>query len=200
MTRLTKDIRDEIVLDLLRHSFKERVEALYAERAALAQAIYEDVFSAETRKKMQSLPEGWLPEVKGINARLGSDYSSFDFSGGLYGEINRIAKNGKDETRRVPSKHKGGCVASYDATHKLALENERLANLRKSLCEEIETAKRAADTAVNAVSTVKRLIEVWPEVNPFASKHSAEKPQLPAVPTDQLNKILGLPVEGGGGE
>lgn len=195
MTRPTKDIRDQSVLDLLRYSFKERVEALYAERAALAQAIYEDTFSAETRKKMQSLPDGWLPEVNSINARLGSDYSSFEFSGGLYGEINRIAKVGKDQTRRIPIKLKGGCVASYDATHKLALEHERLNNLRKVLWEEIETAKRAANTAVNAVSTVKRLIEVWPEVDPFASKHSTEKPQLPAVPTAHLNKILGLPVE-----
>jgi hypothetical protein len=195
MTRLTKDIRDEIVMDLLRHSFKDRIEALYAERSALAQKIYEDAFSADARKKMQALPDGWLPEVNSINVRLGSDYTSFEFSGGLYGDINRIMKCKQPESRRIPFKFRGGCVASYEATHSLALEHERIGNLRKSLWEEIESAKRAATTAVNAVSTVKRLIEVWPEVDPFASKHSTEKPQLPAVPTAQLNKILGLPVE-----
>lgn len=195
MTRLTNDIRNSIVMDLLRHRFKDRIEALYADRAALAQAIYEEAFSAEHRKKMAALPEGWLAEVSSINARLGAEYCSYDFSGSLYGDINTIVSNTKKEVRRFPYSRRNDCVVSFDATHKLAAESDRVNSERKSLSDDIEKAKRAAEAAVNAVSTVKRLVEVWPEVAPFAAEYNTEKPQLPAVQTAQLNTMLGLPVE-----
>jgi hypothetical protein len=50
--------------------------------------------------------------------------------------------------------------------------------------------------ALNSVTTLKRLIEVWPESKELIPKDSDNaKAALPALRVEDLNRMIGLPTE-----
>lgn len=194
-TRLTKEIREAIAKDLVKHRFTEAVQALYQKRADLADAVYRDLYKASEREQMASLPAGMLPEMDELSVRFGGSYTTIYFSGFMYGDLSKVvavARNGT--SRRIFYKHKGGCAKDYDARHKLAIQHEEISGAAADLVKEVDAAHRAAIGAISKVGTVKRLMEVWPEVAPFARRFDTGPAQLPMIRTEQLNKILDLPV------
>ena len=195
-TRLNIDNRNAIIKDALTHRFNDEIKELVDMRAAFASAVYDDICKKADRQKMAELPEGWVPETDNIAVQFGSDFTRIYFDGHLYGDLARATTYKRTDKRRVLAKHSSGCAKAYDATHKLASENSRLKAKEQDLKNAYKEASRSMMTALNAVTTVKRLIETWPEIAPFASKHETGKPALPALPTGQLNKLLDLPVEG----
>ncbi|OJY66411.1 MULTISPECIES: Nmad5 family putative nucleotide modification protein [unclassified Rhizobium] len=194
-TRLTKDIREAIAKDLIKHRFEDAVKNVYAQRAALADAVYRDIYTKTQREQIEALPDGMLPTVDDLSVNFGTSYTHVYFSGYSYGDLNKVVSADRTGSyRRVYYKHKGGSVKVYDATHKLAVEYDRLSGVAADLVNEIDVARRSAIAAMASVGTIKRLIEAWPEVAPFARRFDVERPQLPMVQTDKLNKILDLPV------
>lgn len=193
--RLTKEIREAIAKDLIKHRFEDAVKSLYAKRAALADAVYRDLYTKAQRDQIDALPEGMLPTTDDISVNFGTAYTRVYFSGHTYGDLNKIVHADRASSyRRVHYKHKDGSVKVYEATHKLAIEHERLSGVMSDLVKQIDEARRAAMVAMASVGSVKRLIEAWPEIEPFAKRFDTERPQLPMTQTDQLNKILDLPV------
>ena len=193
--RLTKEIREAITTDLIKHRFESAVKEVYAQRAALADAVYRDIYTKAQREQIDALPEGMLPTVDDVSVNFGTSYTHVYFSGQTYGALIKVASAVREGTsRRVHYKHKSGSVKVYDATHKLAVEYDRLSGVVSDLVKEIDTARLASLAAMASASTIKRLIEAWPEVEPFAKRFDTERPSLPMVQTDQLNKILDLPV------
>lgn len=194
-TRLTNEIREAIAKDLIKHRFEAAVKQVYAERAALADAVYRDVYSADQIAQMEALPEGMLSEADGVTANFGTSYTTVYFGGWTYGDLNKVVSSDRrNSSRRVYSKHTHGAAKVYDATHKLSVEYDRLQGVIGDLVKEIDTARRSAMAALSSVGTIKRLVEAWPEIAPFAKRFDTEKPQLPMIKTDDLNKILDLPV------
>ena len=193
--RLTTAIREAIADDLIKHRFEGEVKGLYALRASLADAVYRDLYTKAQREQMDGLPDGMLPAVSDLGVTFGASYGRVYFSGFGYGDLNNVVPLDRNsECRRVHYKHKGGTVKVYEAGHKLSLEHERLSGITSDLVNGIDAARRAAMAAMTSVGTVKRLIEVWPEVEPFAKRFDTDRPKLPMVQADQLNTILGLPV------
>lgn len=195
-TRLNIDNRNAIIRDALAHRFSADVKSLIDERATFASAVYDDICKKADRLKMAELPEGWLIETDNIAVQFGGDFVRVNFAGKLYGDLVRATDYSRDDKRRVLAKHANGCAKIYDATHKLASEHQRLRSKETDIKNAYKTASQSMMTALNRVSTVKKLIETWPEIAPFASRHDTGKPSLPALPTEQLNKLLDLPVEG----
>lgn len=196
--RLTNDIREMIVVDVLIHRFRADADAFRADQAALANRVYEDIFDAKTREKMAAVPDGWLPKTTNVGVQFGgaNRYEQMYFDGHISGNIRKVAtKSDAPETfRLIPYNRHRVCAAVYEASHPLSIAHAKLEQRKATLDDQIETAKRSIEAALAAVTTVKRLIETWPEVAPFASKFDGEKPQLPALPTQHLNSILDLPV------
>lgn len=198
-TRLTNDLREKIAADILRHRFNEQVDELIADRAALAEAIYNDIYRKSDREKMEALPKGWLPEEVNIGVQFGasgSRYENIDFNGHIYGKLGALRTKRDDErvTRRVLHKHRTGCAKVYEETHKLAVRHQDIDARWSAMKAEYDAASRQTMAALASVSTIKRLLEAWPEVAPFALKYEDAPRQLPSVPTDKLNEMLGLPV------
>lgn len=200
-TRLTTDIRDSLTLDILRHRFAADVDALIAVQVEFAEKVYNDLFDQTTIARMQSLPDGWLPRVHDIGAQFdyvggANCYTRLWFSGYLTGILGRIAiKPVKtDLTKKLVTDSKAsGCAKVYDPSHKLAIEFDRIRHRTKELKDAAETAERSIMIALNAVSTIKRLVETWPEIDQFARKYETGPAQMPALPTDHLNQLLRLP-------
>lgn len=198
-TRLTNDIRSSIATLVLRHRFEDEIEALVADRAAFAEEVYNDIYRKPDREKMAALPSGWLPEANRIGAQFGATgntYVQLDFAGSVYGNVSKFRKIGdrNDVRRRLLTKHAHGCAKAYEDSHRLSVKHMELDARFGALKSSITTAERQTETALASVGTIKRLIEVWPEVAPFALKFEDAPRNLPTVPTSELNKLLDLPV------
>lgn len=193
-SRLTNDIRTAITTAALAHRFADEVKALIDAKAEFAISVWEDLYRKSDRQKMEDLPAGWLVETDNIAVQLGGSYSRLYFTGYTYGTFTKATKHRRDDRRRVLSKHDGKCAKIYPHDHKLTSAYSALEARETDLKAAYETASRQMGAALGAVTTVKILIETWPEIAPFASRHETDKPNLPALPTDQLNKILDLPV------
>jgi hypothetical protein len=198
-TRLTNDIRDSIVAKLMKHRFGDAIDTLIKDRAAFAEKIYNDVYPETQRHRMASLPAGWLPEDSDLSVEFNGQargYTRLPFDGSFYGPMARFRSKVERVHRRILNKHDhSACAKSYDATHALAVEYGQLSDRFDSLKAEFETAERKASAALASVTTIKRLIETWPEIEPFAKEFDETPPKLPAIPTSDLNQLLDLPVD-----
>lgn len=203
-TRLTTHIRDSLMNSLLKRAFKKRGEDLVKRCADYADRLYRDAMGKDLAQ-ITALPDGWLQSDDDIKVQLGAEIKQVHFIGtlGNWGlpDIFRnagIVENTDKKWRRFPSKLKGAVVKQYPGDHALVEEFQKLDNEWNELKGEMERAKKVAMAAMNSVSTVKKLIDVWPEVEEFA-KHYLEdgerKAILPAIPRDQLNTLLNLPPE-----
>jgi hypothetical protein len=196
-TKLTNTMRDRIVADLLGHRFGKAADKLVADRAAFALKVYRDVYSLTVRKRMEDLPNGWLPDEWGIRVQFGdgSGFSALSFNGSVGGPISRYLTKPIDTiTKRLFAIHMHNCAKVYDLAHPLAVHWSELSSREAALKTEIAAARTQANAAVYSASTINGLISMWPEVEPFARKHETAKAALPALPTIELNRLLDLPV------
>lgn len=201
VTRLTNDIRDSIERDLIRHRFQPEIDEIEDRLQAIGAEVYDAAYDADTQAKMQSLPDGWLFqddafEVVFVGKRVRIHFSGYMYRGEKFGGL---IENRPKVFRRVLEKHRNGVIASFAADHSLSQAFETINIDRERLKEVIQIAKRQTRAALNAVSTVEALIKTWPEVKPFAERWIEGKdsrPKLPAIPVENLNASLGLPVEG----
>lgn len=195
--RLTHDMRSSIRAALLKHRFEKDVRALIKERAAFARAVYDDIYKAKQRQIIDSLPQGWLPITGAISVKFGATYVSLEFSGGGEGglKVRQITGEPLDSVHLpVAAKHSHGCVAVYDAGHRLSTRHEKIAAATADLKKAISEADAQISAALDATSTTAGLVKVWPEIEPVLLKLSPASVPLPAVPTAKLNEMLNLPL------
>lgn len=197
MAKLTNSMRERIAKAVLKHRFAEIAAGLVAERAAFALTIYNDVYSEAERRKMAALPAGWLCDHEAIGAQFGggAGYAILNFNGSAYGSsTGLLATSLGHVTRRLPYTHRNGCAKVYETASALSTEHfaqkERLTDLNK----QVDTAGRQINAALAQPGTTDRLIELWPEVEPFVKKLEPTAPFLPSIPVARLNAMFGLPV------
>lgn len=202
MTRLTNSIKDALLGDLLKRAFKERGDEVIARNVDYAHRLYEDAFAPHL-KLIKSLPKGWLETDDSIKVQLGAEIKQIRFGGGLanWTETEDMRKAGiKVQTlyKPFPSLYRRQVIKQYPGDHALVTEYQKLTDEWNDLHAAIREAAVAAKTAMDSVSTVKKLIEVWPEVETLAREYLEEGERraiLPAIPRAQLNTLLDLPPE-----
>lgn len=187
--RLNRHLRECIRNEMLRHCFQEEVAQLVQDRAELARRVYEDVFDAATRAKMEALPDGWLPTDDNIQARFSGSNDWLPFNGTFHGELSLVRPRVETVYRRFPSAKRGGCLEVYDPSHPLAEEHEELSRRMRDVAERFAMAKRQVTAALERPTTLNRLKELWPEAAPFVKRYESP-PQL--LPISELNSILNL--------
>lgn len=192
--KLTKTHREEILKRAIQHAFKDEVLALMSKFAKLANDVYEDVFSAADRKKMEALPEGWLPGDSEIRVTFGSEHTWLKFNGrnGYMLEVECVWPT--EQHRRFPTSKRSKVCKVYDARDAMSVRYEELINARKDLSNRVSEARSNAMAALNRATTLQRLLEGWPEIEPFTRFIPRDRPSLPAIKTDVLNTLLDLPI------
>ena len=179
--RLNDVIRAQILEAVLQHAFGEREKKLAAERLAMGDYAYKDVYDAKLRRQMAAMPAGFLPE----NDDLGIQFEGIGFT--------RLPLA---EPRRIADSHRCGAAKVYDSDHQLTLRYRDRSEARDAVGAERREARIRAKTVLGSVTTVKKLIEVWPEVRQFAEPWLVESPSRAlALPIQDLNRALGLPPE-----
>lgn len=185
-TRLSDEDRRQVVQNLLDHRFKIDREALSAQESDLGLKIYRHVVSEEVEARIRKLPSGWVEYTNSVCAKVGSSYESFTLA------------------KTVPKKADWGswraCIAIVEARSELADEYQDLEAARSALRAKEEEASGAARSLLYKVSTLKRLLEVWPEVKPFTSHIAGQSErnkarELPVVQVETANALLGLPAD-----
>lgn len=202
--KLTRGIRESIRNDMLRHRFSSEFRELVAERKAVAHAILRHVIPEDVLRRAADLPEGWLPNLHQFHVKIAGSFTELHLSGGgLYGDILKAQPSDFKYDRAgipVPAKydHRSalGILDRAGSQDELQLVtwHERVESETSDLTKRVREAMKIADGVLARASTLNRLRELWPEAAPFTKRHEVGAPALPAVPTEELNKLFDLPV------
>lgn len=208
--RLTNDMRGKLVNLMLKHKFQTDYNDLLATYAQLASDVYDRAFEKD-RAKIDGLPDGWLPTDSDITAKLGVATVKVVFSGQFIYRHGNRAINGMNypeaelyllfETpaavwRRFPNKRKGQCVLAVEADDQLTKDWDNLTFGTNRFVVDVSVARRTLVTSLDQYFSTEKLVAAWPEVAPFVAELQPATPvSLPALPVDDLNKMLGLPVD-----
>lgn len=176
--RLSNYIKETVISSLLSHAFDEREKALDKEWFALGDAVYQDLYPEDVQKKMKALPSGFLPVDDDVRVSFGGDFTRVYFG----------------ENRMLSRAHQANAARVYDDKHPLSVRHAAFRKAKDALSLEKSGAKSSAQAILDSVTTVKKLIEVWPEVEPFVKQFQQTDTgrYLPALPIKDLNARLGL--------
>lgn len=201
--RLTNTIKEQIVKAAIEKAgFHKREEGIIKRRAAWAENVRIHALGGEgNAKKMESLAEqvkalaNEIPanlcltskmlrrdnEVRYVNVaglRARAWFSGYEIGG-----------TGEESEMRITPQE---CVIHAD--NPLAKEFHEIAGLQAEYDSEMERLELSVRGALAKVTTVKKLLQVWPEAAELIPLVAAkEVKQLPAIPVDDLNKMIGLP-------
>lgn len=200
MVRLNSSIRDYVIRALLNKKFVKQdlgeqklAETEKSAAEVSAKLAYEAAFTKDTRKILTEAAPGMFPFASSARIRIENspgNYYDKDFTFG--------------ENKPVPfrnSYHGGNQFAAViPGDHPLAKAlkaweeaKKELEIAQQQLREEKSATRRKLETVINSVTTVKRLVEVWPEVQEFLPEVvSGNDGGVPAVLIADLNKEFGL--------
>ena len=192
--KLTKEMRVSIRDKVIERRFAETEKALLEEAVSLCSGV---ALGLEIKGDW---PKGWFKErgkfcvsVEGLNGRLDEVF--------MHGaSVHRLQQNHYWEIRLkeaipVPYREAGGYpkVVRDSALWPLF---EDLQQRIDDFFEERNDAEAKLAAILGKFSTTKSLLDAWPELEPFVPQEAAPLP--PALPIYEMNKLLGLPVEGRG--
>ena len=193
--KLTKEMRRSIREKVIQRRFAEVEKVLVDEAVSLCSGIVQGL------EIIGDYPEGWFKKrdkfcisVDGIPGRLDEKFEHGASSHRLvkksyYWEV-RLQKS-----IPVPfSVSDGYPTVARDSV--LWPMFEDLQRRIDAFLDEREEAEAKTGAILAKFSTVKSLLDTWPELEPFVPAAAAALP--PALPIYEMNKLLGLPVEGRG--
>ncbi|GAA0334767.1 hypothetical protein L9H26_04075 [Morganella psychrotolerans] len=203
MTRLTNNIKSEIIRSALKKAgIYEEKEKLRVEKNTLANDARIASFggndaAARAEEKLASI----LALVKDLQNTVdgyiyltnAKDYYIYPAFGG---QRNRLAygddSQGKSISLLTPSDDKCLFPADHELSKRFTQINEKEASIEKREAE----IKANVKSALDSVTTIKKLISVWPEVKEILPDgEQIERVTLPAVKVENLNSLIGLPTE-----
>ncbi len=181
--RLNQGQKQTILDTLVKEKFAEAEESLKQESYVLADKMYKSLHGEENLKLMAKLPENYFQKHWRIRIRLQSGIGdSFEFS----------AKN--NDYRIMSAKLiNETIIIAYDNP----IHDEIKAYFdKKSDLSDLKTdAYNAAKATIFKCATLKQLLNVWPEIEPFTECVKPRGSNLPSVQIQELNKIFDLPKE-----
>ena len=211
MTRLTVAIKNQMINKaLIVAGINKELKSLIERRALLANSIRIDSLGGEDNitkikkhlKKISNLTESDL--IKNVSGRF-SSYSHSAF------ELNHINLGGmrvtlqysgevcgyKDRDKRVSHEIVPVDISVvYTADSEFTKEFIEIEGDYKTVCGKKEGMAAQVKATLNQFTTVKKLLEAWPEAKDLIPDDVDEvKPKLPVVQVQDLNCLIGLPEE-----
>lgn len=185
--KLSTDKRDAIALKLLDKKFADIEAEIQKKKYAFNLEIYNSIYDEATRRKMNRLPKGWLPE---------KDEFAVYFEGGAYGGR---CRPDLEKPKRFLHKHESLYVPikAFDSSTEIHKKHEDISKEIEDSREERKKMNREVWAILNSANTTKQLIELWPEIEDivkelFDNEASVSGYNLPAVNMADINKKLGL--------
>jgi len=200
MVRLNRAMRDEVIRNLQRKKYVEyeakelkMQEEINALKKVCAKGAYEAVYSPKTRKLMADAPEGHYPTAKEVRVRKVDPKDDENY------EDTRISF---DDLKRIPYKHYTGATFAavinadnpvFTKLSELTAKTKEMDEFRQTFREERNASYHRVNNILNSVTTVKRLLEIWPQVQEYLPELvSASGGGVPAHLIEDLNREYGL--------
>jgi hypothetical protein len=184
MSRLTNEIRYDLRKKILNHGFLKSYGAILKEEQQLAKEVYDVQYPAAVQKHMQALPDKFLPTGTTITVYVGGQCIELRLK-----EPHRFAYKWRDRY------HQEDPFALVPGDQ-LADRCLKWARAKKKQSDEYQEAKLKTKKVLESVTTLKKLIEVWPEIEVFVMPFIKDKTKAVtalAVPIASLNRVLDLP-------
>lgn len=208
--RIKADLRNSIVKAAFRHAFQDEFYVLRNAFANLAQEAYQDAFK-HIMDKIQAIPEDWLKPCPRISIAVDGAVTQLDFTGHRHYYLpyeNDTAtwylRDSEREIRghfAVPNSM-SGCEhiprINYEPDHPIAKKLQVLVEQEKDLISRMRTSLNSLDAMLRKHTTVKKLIESWPEIEELlvaVLPKTAPEVSLPAKTRQELNTLLDLPID-----
>lgn len=191
--KLTVAMRDAIVEKAVEKAgLKKEATALAERRRAWAEKVAdESIGGAEAVAKLNEANKKIARIVATLPKNLQEDLRAGPCTGGIKAAFGgRQAYINQWDGRRPA---KAGLMLPAD--HPLTIEFEALETLDADLKDRRDKLKYDVRAMVNSVSTVARLLAVWPEAKELIPTYATQPKNLPAVNVDNLNAAIGLPTE-----
>lgn len=197
MTRLNRRIKDDIIANaVIKAGVPEKKKALIKRRADWVENVrLAAIGGKEVDKKIQSIKKRFEELPKGI-IESGVFRTDYDIYLNVAGARFRAYFNGKDNYQGDQVHKITPAGFTIKADDPLAKEFTAIEKEEGAISEEESTIRVNVEGALSEVTTVKKLLEAWPEVKELLpSDLSPVKKQLPAVKSSDINKLIGLPSE-----
>lgn len=181
--RLTKEMREYIIAHAMSKAFSARHKAHDKATTALADAVYRREYEA-VGKLAEKLPENWC----NTGSEIVIEAAGFDWRGREH-KSSRLAMS---KSRRMP-RHQSSNPVKIGGAHPLNDMAQAVAEEYKAIRRDKEALRAKLTTLVYSVTTVPRLLELWPECKPLLPE--APKATTALVPVDlvpEVNALLGI--------
>jgi Nucleotide modification associated domain 5 len=193
--RITATIRDHIVSGMLRHRFSADQLKIDEARAALDDlksrrkaSAYGLIYSEKEREEL-ARRRSWFKCVSKVKVMIeDEDVTEFEFPEAMPVPYD----HGKDYSASVAKIVKPDCEYLTLRAEEKVMKSE-VDDAQRELDREQSALRTRAIAVIESVTTVKRLLEVWPEVQDFLPEENAG-PQggVPAVLVADLNSAFNL--------
>jgi hypothetical protein len=170
-------MRESICAELLSRRFDDQFKQLQQDKVTFAEQLYDSWFTVEEMALLTQSPVEWFSYTETI----GFTYQGVSYSVDL------------STTRRVPENH---CrYRNNDLCPKMAKAWQKWKEKDKALTDKRYELKQKCMAVMNSVTTVARLIEIWPELKTFVPAEGRGPAMCTAlsIPMKELNEDLGLP-------
>ena len=204
MSRLTKNIRQQMAIKLVHHRYKAKATELTTRNRLLFERVYKFMYDAKTREAMDALlainPKA-LPTTLSLSVNVGMTVRLYNSLAIHVRSVGVLAEGAKAEPVEVMDCHTtwnshipipSGDKADptlHDDVKNFAIEFEKFRR-------ECDTAYMEAITALEVFSTGKKLAKEWPEAMPVIGHLIPEDSRaLPVVQMADINRKFELPPE-----
>jgi hypothetical protein len=185
--KLNNTMRESICRAVLNHRFAKEEEAMEKEGHKVANDLYNLLLTAKERKRMNSLPCGWLNESSRIDTQVP-------------GYCWLTLKFGKDDLVKKRFPYMTGNDYKPAVGSEAAVIALGYMERREKLKEERKALDRTVNALLNSVTTVNKAIDIWPEAKTFIEKVANEycgryvaTSGVPMIVPEKLNEQLNLP-------
>ncbi len=193
MSKLTKDIRERMARKLVNHRYKSEAEALVAKNQELFERAYTHCYNEELINAVKLIEKNFRHSMDssthmnvnagGFRVQIGGQFSS------RWVTVSQPAV----EERAMYSNYQPHNITDQD----LIKDIKQYAQDRRTFEEKCCTAYKEAMSALNTMTTGKKLAAAWPEAMPvIGDLIPADQRTLPVVCVSEINEKFNLPPEG----
>lgn len=169
---LTNAIRDTLRENIVNHTFNERVLANRERESALAEKILDHVIGDANLRLMKQLPKEFFVTKSTISLR--SETKGFTLR---LKDVRAIPAYIAHSRVELPLTH-----GFWKEIRAVDVEDDAILKEKAQLRSEI-------NAVLQSVRSVPKLLEVWPDIEPFLPKFE-EMANLPAVRVEDLNRKI----------
>jgi len=183
--KLTKEIKENIIRDVIEEAFRPIIEEFYDEYEFLADKVYNHVYGPYA-DLMAQMPKGALPMSSSIYVYVEKKQYCLCF------KVNRSRIDwisGASQVRRcfevVPDSR------YFEGDSELGRLIVRMIQAQSNIVTDMNDLKRELNSVILPCTTDTKLLKAWPEGEKWIIKYCKKPIQnLPVASTDKLNKKL----------